>query len=192
MTIDFNDADEQRTHELIPDGTIATLHATVRSGGAGEGGYLTRSKDGSSEMVDLECTVVGGPHDRRKLWQRLLVSGSTENQRKMAATNAGRIRALLESAHGIKPSDSSETARQARRLNTYGDLDGLRFVARIGIEPAKGDFKAKNIIAAVITPDRREWNPAEQLPRDPTAPASNAAPGTSSAAPTIAKPAWAR
>jgi AAA domain len=193
MSIDLNNADEQRTHELIPAGTIATLHAKVRPGGAGEGGHLTRSKDGNSGMLDLECTFIGGPHDRRKLFQRLLVSGTTEGQRKMTATNAGRIRALLESAYGVKPSDSSETARQARRLNTYGDLDGLRFVARIGIEPTRGDFKAKNIIAEVITPDRREWYPVEQLRRDATAPAAAATPsGAPSAAPTITKPAWAR
>ena len=34
--------------------------------------------------------------------------------------------------------------------------------AKLGVEPAKGDYKAKNILAEVITPDRKEWHPVEQ------------------------------
>ena len=65
---DFNNAGPQRTFDVIPAGTIATLHLTVRTGGAGEGGWLRRSKDGESEGLDCEFTVVDGPCAKRKFW----------------------------------------------------------------------------------------------------------------------------
>jgi len=46
--LNFNEADAQRSFDVIPDGTLATVHLSVR-GSAGEGGWLRRSKDGNSE-----------------------------------------------------------------------------------------------------------------------------------------------
>jgi len=46
VTLDFNDAPEQREFDLIPKGTVATLRITLRPGGAGDGGWLKRSADG--------------------------------------------------------------------------------------------------------------------------------------------------
>ena len=69
-----------------------------------------------------------------------------------------RLRAILESARGIKPTDVSEAAKKAR-VAEYADFDGIRFMAKIGVEPARGDYKAKNILGEVITPDRKEWHP---------------------------------
>jgi hypothetical protein len=66
---DYSEAQPQR--DLIPHGTIVTLQLTVRAGGAGEDGQLTRSKDGLCEMLDAEFTVVDdGEFTRRKLWER--------------------------------------------------------------------------------------------------------------------------
>jgi hypothetical protein len=65
---DFNTAGPQRSFEVIPANTIATLQITVRPGHAGDDGNLRRSKDGSSEGLDLEFTVVGGPYAMRKFW----------------------------------------------------------------------------------------------------------------------------
>src|SRR5437870_4332538 len=63
VMMDFNDATgKQRSLDLIPHGTIATVQIKVRPGTAGEGGWLKRSKDGNSEALDLELTVIGGPY----------------------------------------------------------------------------------------------------------------------------------
>ena len=66
----------------IPDDTVATVQVTIRPGGAGEGGLLKRSKDGGCEMLDLEFVVVDGPHAKRKLWERMIVSGTTDGHAK--------------------------------------------------------------------------------------------------------------
>ena len=60
-------------------------------------------------------------------------------------------------------------------------------MAKIGVEPARGEYKAKNILAEVITPDRKEWHPIEQEAK----PAATATASTGNVTP-IAKPAWAQ
>lgn len=165
MAYDFNNAETQRTGDLIPDGTVATVHMTVRPGNAGEGGWLKRSKTGDSEALDCEFTVVDGPFAKRKFWTLFTVEGTTEGQKKAGEISAARLRAILESVHGVRPDDETPAAAVKRRVNSWGDFDGLRFVAKIGVEKAKegSGFKDKNQLAAVITPDRKDWLKVEQV-----------------------------
>jgi hypothetical protein len=183
MAYDFNAAGEQRTNELIPDGTIATVHLTVRPGNAGEGGWLKRSKNGESEALDCEFTVVDGPFAKRKFWSLNTMNGTTDGHAKAADISASRIRAMLESARGIRPDDEGDAAKTQRRINTFGDLNGLRFIAKIGIEQGKDGYKDKNTLAEVITPDRKAWAKVEQV-------VTTAAP-TPAATIATNKPAWA-
>ena len=77
----------------------------------------------------------------------------------------------------------------ARRVTSYGDLDGLCFVCRIGVEPAQNGYKAKNRLDYVVTPDQTTWHPVTQDAR-PTAASPAAA--TSPATPAkIERPLWA-
>ena len=67
--MDFNDATgKQRKTDLIPANTIAAVAMHVRSGNAGPGGWLKRAKDGRSEALDVEFTVIDGEFARRKFW----------------------------------------------------------------------------------------------------------------------------
>lgn len=198
MAYDFNNASEQRTGEVIPDGTIATVHMTVRPGNAGEGGWLKRSKAGDSEALDCEFTVVDGQFAKRKFWTLFTVQGTTDGQQKAAEISAARLRAILESVHGIRPDDETPAAAVKRRVNSWGDFDGLRFVAKIGIEKGKDGYKDKNGLAAVITPDRKDWLKVEQVAKQggvttlaaASAPAIAAA--QAAAQPAASKPAWAQ
>ena len=190
MAFDYSDAPEQRGDGPIPDGTIATVQLTARPGGAGEGGLLKRSKDGGCEMLDCEFVLVDGPHAKRKLWENMVISGTTEGHAKAVEISRGKLRAILESARGIKPTDTSAEARKARTAE-LADFDGLRFIAKIGIEKGRpkndgsGDsYPDRNVIASVITPDRKDWHAVEQAPR-PTGQVAAAV------AVPIAKPAWA-
>ena len=131
MAYDYTDAPEQRGDGPIPDGTVATVQLTIRPGGAGEGGLLKRSRDGACEMLDLELVVVDGPHARRKFWENMVVSGTTGGHAKAVEISRGKLRAILESARGVKPNDTSEGARKARTAEP-NDFDGLRFIAKIG------------------------------------------------------------
>jgi len=194
MAIDFNNAEAQREGGLIPEGTVAVVHMTVRPGNAGEGGWLKRSKSGESMALDVEFTVVDGPFAKRKFWGLYTLEGVSDGHQKAADISASRMRAILESAKGIRPDDESETAKAGRRLNNWGDFDGIRFVAKIGIEKAKEgtNFKDKNILDAAITPDRKAWVKVEQVKKPSAAPvvvAAAVAEKTASGA--VKKPAWA-
>src|SRR5262245_4252235 len=132
---DFNDAETQRNFDVIPNGTIATVRMTVRPGSVGTGGWLRRSKDGNSEALDCEFVVLDGPFAKRKFWSLFTVDGTNQGHAEAANISAGKLRAILESARGIKPDDKSDVAKQARSIQSYGGLNGLAFIARIGVEP---------------------------------------------------------
>jgi len=189
---DFNNAGPQRSQDVIPAGTIATLHLTVRPGNAGEGGWLRRSKDGNSEGLDCEFTVVDGPFAKRKCWTLFTLFGTAPNHATAGEISASRLRAILESARGIRPDDNSDAARKARQTASYGDFDGLRFIARIGVEAPQNGYKSKNKLDEVITPERKEWRAIEQVAKDATsAPAQPAQPAIANAPTKIERPKWA-
>jgi hypothetical protein len=190
---DFNKDGEQRTFDVIADGTICTVQMTVRPGGAGTDGWLTRARDGNSEHLNCEFVVVGGTYAKRKFWNRYTVVGSNHEQAIEISRKA--LKAMLESARGVRPSDESEAAKLARQTKGWGDFDQLRFVVRVGVEPAKNDFVARNTIREVITPERQAWTKPEQIDRSllgnsTAATASTPAPA-SAPAHTITRPQWA-
>jgi hypothetical protein len=192
MAYDFNGASEQREGGLIADGTVAVVHMTIRPGNAGEGGWLKRSKAGDSAALDCEFTVVDGPFAKRKFWSLFTVEGTTEGHAKAADISGSRLRGILESARGIRPDDESDTAKNARRVTSYGDFDGIRFVAKIGVEKGKDGYKDKNTLDAAVTPDRKAWVKVDQVTKQggfqqvaaPIAAAANQAA-------TAGKPSWA-
>ena len=201
MVFDYSEAPPPRDFELVPHGTIATVQLTIRAGNAGEGGLLKRSAKGDCEMLDCEFVVLDGPYTKRKFWERMIMAGTTDGHAKAAEVSRGRLRTILESARGIKPDDLSPEARAARTVELR-DFDGMRFIAKVGIERGKlrndgagENYPDKNILAAVITPDKRDWHPVDQPPSDPpfngggTKGATAGSPATAPAI--IEKPAWA-
>jgi hypothetical protein len=190
---DLNTANEQKSFDVIPARTVVTLHMTIRPGGTGPDGWLTRAADGNSEGLDCEFTVVGGDYDRRKLWQRFTVEGTTKGHVEAKEISRKFLRAAWESARGIRPDDKSEAANAARKVNGYGEFEGLRFIARLGVEPPKGNFPAKNFIIESVTPERTNWSKPEQL-NTQTAGAPSAAPAAPATPPAnaIARPEWGR
>jgi hypothetical protein len=192
MTIDFNNVGDQRSFEVIPDGTICTLQMTVRPG-VGGGGWLTRAKDGNSEHINCEFVVVEGPHAKRKLWTRYTVTGANHAEAIEIATK--QLKAILQSARGFRPNDNSDAAKAALRLQSYGDFDQLRFMARLGVEPPKNGYEAKNTIKEVITPEKPDWKKPEQIDRELLGKATNTAGPVQPSAPpanAIGRPQWAQ
>jgi hypothetical protein len=105
------------------------------------------------------------------------------------------LRAILESARGIKPDDTSEAAQAARKTSGWADFDGLRFVAQLGVRPPKDGYAAKNTIMKVITPERQVWRKPEQAAKAPNGGHTAAVPtATKAAAPppanAITRPEW--
>lgn len=190
MTIDLNEASEQREFDLIPPDTIVTLAIKVRGGGAGQDGTLKRSKDGRSEGLDLEFTVCDGKFVKRKLWTLLTLQGESEGHAEAGRIATSLLRAIIESARGVRPDDQSEAAKQQRRVNSYLELDGMRFIGRVGLVPAKNGYAAKNKLASVITPDMKAWHD----PGQGAAPAPAAMPSQppSCGGGVIPRPQWSR
>jgi hypothetical protein len=192
MPYDYSDAPPPQS-ELIPHGTTATVTMHIRPGGVGEDKLLKRSRDGGCEMLDTEFVVTDGPHKGRKFWENWILEGTTPGHAKSAEINRGTLKAILDCAFGLRPDDKSPQARAARTVSVK-QFEGMTFIAKIGIEQGRpkndgsGNWPDKNILAGVITPDRREWHPVEQPPP------FNGGGGTSSAAApaaAVARPGWA-
>jgi hypothetical protein len=189
---DYSDAPSQREMDLIPHGTIVELQMIIQPGGAGEDGLLKRSADGLCEMLSVECIVVSGKYFRRKLWERFVLAGTSDGHAKAAEISRSKLRAILESAKGIKPDDTSPQARAARSV-ALRDFDNMRFIAKVGIEKGKdrGDgtnYPDRNTLLQITTPDRKDWRKVEQVAQPPQSASASAA---ANAPVAIAKPAWA-
>jgi len=133
---DYTDAPPPRDLELIPHGTIATLVLHVRPGGVGEDGMLKRTRAGDAEMLDCELVVADGPHAKRKFWERWILNGTTAGQAQAAEIARSVLRAILDSALGLKPDDVSPQARAARTVS-LGQFEGMTFMGKIGIEKGR-------------------------------------------------------
>jgi hypothetical protein len=181
---DFNTATEQRDFDLIPDKTNAVVQMHIQEGNVGEGGLLTLSENGKAEMLRCEFTVVGDKYAKRKFFTNMVLSGTTDGHAQAADISKSQLRAILESARGIKPKDVSEAARKAR-VAELRDFEGIRFWARIGIEPQRGEYRARNTLHSVITPDQKGWSAVQQVEQ----PLMHAVPADGK---TIVKPAWAQ
>src|SRR5262249_3145923 len=127
-------------------------------------------KAGDAEILDCEFIVVDGPHVKRKVFDNFLLAGTTPGQQEMVQTNRGRLKQILESAHGIKPGDASERARKAYSASLK-DFDNLTFLAKIGVRKGgpKNDgsgesWSDKNVLLGAIGPEQREWHPVQQAP----------------------------
>jgi hypothetical protein len=199
MPYDYSDAPPPQ-FDLIPHGTTATVGIHIRAGGVGEDGMCKRSKDGGCEMLDVEFSVLDGTYKGRKFWQNMVLTGTTDGHAKAVDISRGMLKAILDSALGLKPTDVSAEARTARTVSLK-QFEGMAFIAKIGIEKgaAKNDggggfWDDKNILAGVITPDRKDWHPVEQPPpfNGGGAGEAAAAPSAPAAAATpIERPKWA-
>jgi len=148
MAISFNDAQPQASGEFqpIPDGTIAPVRLTVR------GEKMTKA--GDARMLDCEFIVTAGTYAKRKIWTNMMItSNGTDGHDKAVQITMSRVRAMLESAYGIAEDDKSPDAMQGRTINDWPDLDGLEFLAKIGIEKSKDPKYPddKNTVQAVGT-----------------------------------------
>ena len=186
MSFNFNDAERQSNFDVIPANTLVRLVMTIRPGGGDEDGWLTRSKSSDSQYFNCEFTVFDGPYTRRKIWSNIGWSGGKTNEKgESIYGNMGRsmLRAIIESAKGIRPDDQSQTAIQGRTVSGWGDFNQFCFLAKLGVEKGVDGYQDKNKILAVITPEMKEY---QQTGPSGAQPVHQAAPAQAST------PAWAQ
>jgi len=204
---DFNDAEAQHgAFDLIPKGTIVPLRMSIKPGGHDDHsqgwteGYATQSFDTGAVYLACEFVVTAGPFAKRKMWSNIGLrspKGPTWGQ-------MGRsfIRAALNSARNVNPLDNSPQASAARRINSFADLDGIEFIARVDVEKDSKD-EDRNVVKLAIEPDHKDYAALMGgVPKGATgggnsgAPAKAtpafAAPARSAQAPVSGKPAWAQ
>ena len=197
MPFDYSTAPAPRGDvEPVPAGTIATLSLHIKAGSAGEDGLLTRSQDGGCEMLVAEFTIIDGPYKGRKIWERMILVGSTPGHAQAIDISRGTLKTILDATRGLKPNDMSDAACAARTVELR-DFEGATFLAKLGIEkggPVKdkpGEFwPDKNTLAMVITNDKKEWRPIDQPPpfEGNTSTSSNSGGAASSL---VERPSWA-
>ncbi|MFP5213957.1 MAG: hypothetical protein ACLGPL_11330 [Acidobacteriota bacterium] len=194
---DFNSSEPQQSYgDLIPKDTICKLQINIRPGNAGPDGWLTASQAAGSDVLYLSCefTVLEGPFAKRKFWQNLTFSGGKVNEK--GSSVAGEItrstlRAMLESARNILPTDMSEKALAARRVQSFEEFDGLVFAAKIGIEKGKDGYEDKNKLASIITPEKKEYQAIMNGTYAPPA-AKSSWSGAAATSGQASAPAWAQ
>jgi len=160
--INFKTAKTQRNFEPVPDG-LYPLHLTIKPGGTEPDGWGKESKDGQSIGLDMEFTVVEGEGAGRKIFSRLTISGTTSKHEEAAEISKGTLRAILESARGVRPDDMSDAAIQACSVDSYDDMNDLRFLGKVGIQAAQNGYDAKNVLRYVVIPGMKDWHSIEQV-----------------------------
>lgn len=212
---DFNDAEAQHTGlDLIPKGTIVPVRMVIKPGGHDDysqgwtGGYATLSNDTGAVFLSCEFVVTSGQYAKRKLWSNLgLYSAKGPTWGQMGRSF---IRGLLNSSRNIHPQDTTPQAAAARRINSFADLDGIEFLAKVDVEKdGRGDDR--NVVKVAVEPDHKDYaslmGVASQASRggqggqggsgspaqaSPAYAGQAAAPAVRPAAPVSSKPAWAQ
>jgi hypothetical protein len=157
---DFNDAGQQAGFDLIPKATLVKVRMSLKPGGYDDaargwtGGWATESDQTGSIYLNAEFVVLDGPFAKRKLWSTIGLHSAKGDE----WANMGRafLRAALNSARGVLATDTGPQAQAARRIEHFGELDGLVFVGRVDLEKdSRGDDK--NVIKQAIEPDHKDY-----------------------------------
>lgn len=194
---DFNSANEPSGFDPIPRGTIVRVRLSIRPGGYDDstqgwtGGYATRNSATGSVYLNAEYVVVDGAYARRKIWG--LIGLYSAKGPEWAAMGRTFIKAILNSARGINPSDNSPSAQNARRINGFADLEGIEFLAKVDWEKDQND-QDKCVIKSAVTPDHKDYAAlmAGVASAPAAAPAGNAYAQATGRAPTAGRPTWAQ
>lgn len=220
MPLDLNDAEEQRSFGVIPDGTFCKVVLTIRPGGASipgcdpmDAGLFKASRSSDAIMLDTELTVASGSYAHKKFWENMTVAGGALDEKgnsKGFNMTKSRVRAMLESATGTDPKDMSEKAKAARRIAAFKQLDKIPFWVKLRVEAGEeyaandGTTKMgydKNLIDRIVIPGDEEYaalSQGQEVAAKPSGRASGpkATGGGNGAAasrgPTAGQPAWAQ
>lgn len=162
----------QMERTLIPANTVCRAVIVVKMGDMelpefGPGQWFKASQSSKAKWMELEFTIVGGEHDRRKFWDRIFVDGDKLGQSGIPqAKEIGlqTLRQIIESANGIEPSDMSPEAQQRRNISSIMDLNGMEICAKVGIKKGTNGYSDNNKLTAALTPNQKDFIPSGQAP----------------------------
>ena len=193
----------QMERTLIPAGTVCRAVINVKLGDMeipefGTGHWFKASQSSKAKWMELEFTVIGGDHDRRKFWDRIFVDGDKlGNSGIPQAKEIGlsTLRTIIESAFNIQPTDVSPEAQARRQIQGVNDLNGMEICAKVGIKKGTNGYSDQNKLTAAITPNQKDFIPSGQVPMSQTPAAAHQLAQPQQQSQTVASgavPSWAQ
>ena len=155
MWKDYNGASNVQFGDLIPRETVVKVRLSIEPGGYDDvsqdwtGGYATRSSHTGSVYLSTRLTVLEGLYARWSI--RHLVGLHSGKSSAWAQQGQTFIKHALHSAYGIMPDDESLQAQQKRRIEHFGELEGLVFAAQVGVQK-DNDGGEQNTVRRVVIP----------------------------------------
>ena len=170
----------QMERTLIPAGTVCRAVVNVKLGDMeipefGTGQWFKKSQTSKAKWMELEFTVIGGEHDKRKFWDKIFVDGDKMSPNGIPVTKEiglSTLRMIIESAFNIVPTDTSVEAQARRQISGVNDLNGMEICAKVGIDKGTNGYADKNKLTAAMTPNQKDFIPSGQAPMSQT-PASS-------------------
>ena len=192
----------QMERTLIPAGTVCRAVVNVKLGDMeipefGTGHWFKASQATKAKWMELEFTVIGGEHDKRKFWDKIFVDGDKMSPNGIPVTKEiglSTLRMIIESAFNIIPTDTSAEAQDRRQISGVNDLNGMEICAKVGIDKGTNGYADKNKLTAAMTPNQKDFIPSGQAPMSQTPASSQEMAQPQQQAQTVASgavPSWA-
>ncbi|SDE21508.1 hypothetical protein [Desulfuromonas thiophila] len=162
--INLGEAQEQKEHGgagQIPPKSLVKVRLEIRKPKKADpqDAAVTICSSGLKGL-DCEFTVVSGRFEGSRIWENIFLPPAmqsiqlTKGQEGVCNGGFARCRAIIEAARGIDPDDPAGN----RNINSWFDLHGLEFPAKVGVDkPKAGDQYVNNNIAKVLTVKDEEF-----------------------------------
>lgn len=144
MTINLGQEEKQRLPGPVPGGSMALVKITLaeaKTPDCPDTPYI--GVGGSTGLLFLACKmeVQGGPYEGVTWWENITLPISSQtidvsqdpNWQKACRIGGRLLRAILESARRVTPSDTSSGAEKKRQIQSWKEIDGLMFAAELGV-----------------------------------------------------------
>jgi hypothetical protein len=145
---------------LIEAGTVAEVFLQIKRGGHNDpdqgwtDGCATANKNGAV-WLDCEFELTSGELAGKKF--QSLIGLHTPKGSWWGNEGRRTIRNILNSAYSLSNDDYSREAVTARRLKSLVELDGLTFVAEIGVGKGRNGL-VRNELRTALTPDDERFS----------------------------------
>lgn len=154
--------DPKNNDDIIQRGTLVKIRMDIKKGFHRDeekgwvDDYPTLSSAGTGAVyLDCASTILHGAYKGRKIWHKI----GLHSEKGGMWMQMGRafIKGALSSARGYTSDDKSSQAEEARIISSFADIDGLIFIARIGVEKDARSEKEKNTISSPITAENASY-----------------------------------
>lgn len=146
--IDLSQEQEQKSaYGPVPSGSRVLVRITIEKPkyASQDDELVAMAKTG---LLQLFCRleVAAGSYEGVAWYENITLPSRaqnirlTEGQQKACGSGGRTLRAIVEAVRAVDPKDKSQQADRKRILNSWSDLDGMEFPARLGIskEPYEG------------------------------------------------------